>query len=74
MALAFYEAGVDGLTFWDTYQRYDATSQWPTLRRLGNVEELRSWADQGKDDVSNQIRLVRLAGHTMDRYSPYGGA
>ena len=39
-AMRCYEAGADGLFFWDAYGRNVLTAQWRTLRRLGHVEEL----------------------------------
>ena len=73
-ALAYYDAGADGLLFWDTYQRNDATAQWPTLRRLGHLDELRAWADADEhDEEPRLVPLLSLAGHTMTSYSPYRG-
>ena len=74
-ALACYRAGADGLFFWDTYQRHDATAQWPTIRRLGHLEELEAWArTEEHEQEPRLIRLLSLGGHSMGRYSPYRGA
>ena len=80
-ALAYYDAGADGLLFWDTYQRHDATSQWETVRRLGHIEELRSrveraaeGAAQATESEPRLLTLRMLGGHSMLPYSPYRGA
>jgi hypothetical protein len=73
-ALRCYDAGADGLFFWDTYQRHDGTSQWETIRKLGHVEEIPDWIEEKKDQAEPRIlRLTSLGGHAMGRYSPYRG-
>ena len=79
-ALAYYDAGADGLLFWDTYQRHDATSQWETVRRLGHVDELRSRMEraatsavQASESEPRLLALRMLGGHSMLPYSPYRG-
>lgn len=75
MAKFYYDEGADGLLFWDTYQRHDGSSQWETIRRLGHREEIRTAAEQADPQAEPRtIPLTRLAGHHMDRYSPYRGA
>lgn len=39
-AREYYDAGADGLCFWDTYCRMPRKSEWSAIRRLGHVEEL----------------------------------
>jgi hypothetical protein len=80
-AVAYYDAGADGLLFWDTYQRHDATSQWAAVRRLGHLEELRSrveraaeGAAQATESEPRLLTLRMLGGHSMLPYSPYRGA
>ena len=75
MAKFYYDEGADGLLFWDTYQRHDASSQWETIRRLGHVDEIgEAIANTGQREEPKTIPLLRLAGHHMHRYSPYRGA
>ena len=71
-ALAYYQAGSDGLAFWDTYEvgRLSYKDQWSMLRRLGHREELAHWAaDQWP--AYRTVPLYTVAGLTMDRHSPY---
>lgn len=71
----YYEEGADGLLFWDTYQRHDGSSQWETIRRLGHRDEIdRMIQDADPDNEPRIIPLTKLAGHHMNRYSPYRGA
>ena len=68
-ALAYYEAGADGLFFWDTNARHDTTSMWATVRRLGHMDELKAWAMEGKHgEEPRLIKLLKLGGYTMQRY------
>ena len=69
----YYDEGADGLLFWDTYQRHDASSQWETMRRMGHVEELSESRDSNGEPEPKTIPLLRLGGHHMHRYSPYRG-
>lgn len=39
-AIEIYDAGAQGIFFWDCYNRNILTQQWATLRRLGHIEEL----------------------------------
>ena len=39
-AAEYYNAGADGLCFWDTYCRVPRKSEWSAVRRLGHVDEL----------------------------------
>jgi len=73
-ALAYYEAGADGLFFWDTNARHDTTSMWETIRRLGHIEELKAQAKEKKPrEEPRIIKLMKLGGYTMQKYSPYRG-
>ena len=73
-ALDYYGAGADGLFFWDTYKRHINTAQWTTLRRLGHIEELRASSDNDSDTREPKlIKIARLGGHNMLRYSPNRG-
>jgi hypothetical protein len=39
-ARAYYEAGADGLSFWDGERRTARISEWAGVRRLGHIDEL----------------------------------
>ena len=68
-AIEYYEAGADGLCFWDTNTRFVRKSEWRIVTRLGHREELRSWARKTRG-VFRVRRLKKLAGMTVDmRYS-----
>ena len=72
-ALAYYEAGADGLFFWDTGHRR-RSAMWATVRRLSRVDELEAWAEEEKhEEGPRTIKLLKLGGHTMQKYSPYRG-
>ena len=71
----YYDEGADGLLFWDTYQRHDASAQWGTIRRMGHVNELSETAANSiRPEEPTIIPLLRLGEHHMHRYSPYRGA
>lgn len=73
-ALAYYDAGADGLFFWDTNFRHDTTSMWATIRRLGHVNELKALAASGKhEEEPRTMKLLKLGGYAMTGYSPYRG-
>ena len=66
IAINYYEAGADGLAFWDSYNRYFRTSEWAFLKRLGHRENLKAW--KGKGDYNFRVvPLKRLDGYEMGR-------
>lgn len=70
-ALAYYQAGTDGLAFWDCDNgRMAAQDQWSMVRRLGHKDDLAGWApDQWP--AYRKVSLSTVGGLTMDRHSPY---
>jgi hypothetical protein len=65
-ARILFDAGVDGLCFWDTDQRAPRLSEWCMLRRLS------TWASSS--DAQPEVRRVPLesvAGMRVDRYPPH---
>jgi len=73
-AQTYYQAGADGLFFWDTNVRHDTTAMWDAIRRLGHVDELEEWAKKEKrEEMPRTTELLKLGGHTMRRYSPFRG-
>ncbi len=73
-ALSYYDAGADGLFFWDTNARHDTTSIWATVRRLGHIGELKAWIIEGKrEEEPRTMKVLKLGGYTMFKYSPYRG-
>ena len=72
-ALTYYDAGADGVCFWEGGHA-NRSAMWSSLKRLGHVDELKAWAEQKKRKREPRtVNLTRLGGHTMDRYSPHRG-
>ncbi len=70
-ARELYEAGADGITFWDGNSGADQTPRWSVISRMGHIEELRERA--GAPPPST-LRFRKLADVIMDgRYSPNWG-
>ena len=72
-ALTYYEAGADGVCFWEGGHG-TRSAMWSSLKRLGHVDELKAWAKEKKRKREPRtIKLMKLGGHTMHRYSPHRG-
>ena len=65
-AMTYYEAGADGLAFWDSYNRYCRASEWAFVKRLGHRQDLAGWEGKG-DDYFQAVGLERLDGFSMGR-------
>ena len=48
-AITYYDAGVDGLSLWDTHTRRSRCSEWSMIHLLGHRDELSSWGERTKD-------------------------
>ena len=66
IARSYYEAGADGLSFWDTYNRYFRASEWAFVKRLGHREDLARLAEKGKG-YYRRMPLKRLDGIVFGR-------
>ena len=66
IAISYYEAGADGLSFWDTPTRHGRASEWAFIKRLGHREDLERW-DGKADDDHRVVPLRRLDGYAMGR-------
>ena len=66
IAMSYYDAGADGLSFWDSHGRHYRASEWAFLRRLGHRDELLDWQGVG-DDNYRVVPLTRLDGFAMGR-------
>ncbi len=66
VATSYYEAGADGLAFWDSFIRYYRSSEWAFVKRLGHREDLPGWEGRG-DDYHRTVPLRRLDGFLMGR-------
>jgi len=66
VALTYYRAGADGLSFFDTQNRYPRASEWAFIKRLGHREQLSAWQGKG-DDYYRRIPLRSLDGFRTDR-------
>jgi len=68
IAMSYYKAGADGLSFWDTPGRMSRISEWAFVKRLGHHDDLPRWEQEGKgDDYYNVVPLRRLDGFLMGR-------
>lgn len=66
IATNYYDAGADGLAFWDSYNRYPRASEWAFLKRLGHRDDLARWLNKG-DDYYRTVPIRRLDGTPMQR-------
>ena len=73
-ALDYYNAGADGLAFWDAttseIDRLCLKDQWSMIRRLGHKEDLPVW-EPDEWPSYRDVPLYTVAGLVMDRHSPY---
>jgi hypothetical protein len=68
MAAEEYEAGADGLCFWDTQSLTVRSSEFAVRRELGHREELKAWQAAGKGkDYFKIVPLRRLVDYPVDR-------
>jgi hypothetical protein len=74
VAINYYGAGADGLSFFDTQNRYFRASEWAFVKRLGHREDLAGWKGKG-DDYYRKIPLRRLDGFSVGHefYMPTDG-
>jgi len=66
IAMSYYDAGADGLAFWDSYGRYFRASEWAFIKRLGHRDDLADWEGVG-DDYYKVFLLRRLDSSEMGR-------
>jgi hypothetical protein len=64
-AADYYEAGADGLCFWDTYSRVPRKSEWNAIRRLGHVDQLDALAHDA-ETYRRIVPLTSAAGMSLD--------
>ena len=65
VAMTYYNAGADGLAFWDSYTRYYRTSGWAFGKRLGHRADLARWESKG-DNYFRMVLLKKPDGFPMD--------
>lgn len=66
IAINYYDAGADGLVFWDSFGRYMRASEWAFIKRLGHTDDLERWEGKG-DDYFRKVPLKRLDGFITER-------
>ena len=66
IAMSYYDAGADGLAFWDSYNRYFRASEWAFVKRLGHRDNLAGWEGKG-DDYYRVVPMKSLDGFPMGR-------
>jgi len=62
-ALEYYEAGAEGLAIWDMNSLDSRSVLGPALRRLGHIEELRSWAKECDKPAEPVVRQLQQLGN-----------
>ena len=63
-ALSCYEAGIDGLCFWDSHMRASRLSGWAMHRLLGHKEELKDMRGFA-GDLFRVVPIISLDGYTV---------
>ncbi|MEW6752069.1 MAG: hypothetical protein AB1505_13980 [Candidatus Latescibacterota bacterium] len=67
-AIPRYQAGADGLAFWDTDGRMLRCSEWAVCRDLGHREEREAWRAQGRGKrYFRQVPLHKVVDWRADR-------
>ncbi len=66
IAISYYDAGADGLAFWDFQNRHPRASEIAFVKRLGHVKDLPEWKTKGRD-YFRVIPLRRLDGFLTSR-------
>ena len=70
LALRYYEAGADGLCFWDTNSRAQYRKEFSMIRRLGHRDDLARW-DDGHGEYFRTRKLRSVGGYALDKYPPH---
>jgi len=47
--MRYYEAGAEGLTFQDCFERYLHISEWAFVEKLGHKEDPAAWKGRGDE-------------------------
>ena len=71
-AIDYYAKGVDGLCFWDTFDRYPKLRKWSMISRLGHKDDLPE-IDSGEGKYYRTIKVIKIDGIRVDRYPPVWG-
>ncbi|MFH1008594.1 MAG: family 10 glycosylhydrolase [Candidatus Latescibacterota bacterium] len=66
IALSYYQAGADGLSFWDSFTRHVRASEWAFIKKLGHKDDLPGWEGLG-DDWYRAVPMRSLDGYRMGR-------
>ena len=63
--IEYYDAGADGISFWDTYARMWRKSEWSMIRIAGHREELRDWAKRASS-FWRKVPIESICGISLD--------
>jgi len=63
--IEYYDAGADGISFWDTYARMWRKSEWSMIRIAGHREELRNWAKRASS-FWRKVPIESICGISLD--------
>jgi len=71
-AVEWYDAGADGIVFWDPSGSSANGVTWPIISRLGHEDEVRIRAQEGKP-APVTLDVLRLGDYIRGRWSPWSG-
>lgn len=66
---SYYDAGADGITFWDACSGSDKSCQWPVISRCGHKEEIRRHLNDPAPCIRS-VRVCKLGEYVVKE--PYG--
>ena len=65
LAKRYYDAGADGVAFWDGERRYPRSSEWAAACRLGHRDKL-DYLEREGGDFFRRVPLTKLGGFAVD--------
>ena len=64
LARRYYDAGADGVAFWDGERRFTRCSEWAAASRLGHRDQL-NYLEREGDDFFRRVPLTSLGGFAV---------
>lgn len=71
-AVNLYNAGANGLSYFDAYDQAVIKPVWSALRRLGHKEEVATM-DLGEGEYYRTLFMLKIGGRDMNRFNPNWG-
>ncbi len=63
--MSYYQAGADGIGFWDCYSRFWRKSEWSVIKRAGDIELLTQWESK-RPVFWRKVNMVSFADISLD--------